>query len=148
MRQVTAKTEIELNFPDTDLIFYDKPQKTEFEAGIIGFYKNNVILDRTIFYPEGGGQPSDIGFIGVKGNKINKFPVLHAEKVRGIVLHRMDSKDIEKLKPFNGSRVTGEINTHRRTALTQNHTATHLIVAAARKVLGRSCLAGRSSKRS
>ncbi len=133
---VTAKTEIELNFPDTDLIFYDKSQKTEFEAGIIGFYKNNVILDRTIFYPEGGGQPSDIGFIGVKGNKINKFPVLHAEKVQGIVLHRMDSKDIEKLKSFKGSRVTGEIDPYRRTALTQNHTATHLIVAAARKVLG------------
>jgi alanyl-tRNA synthetase len=134
--KVIAKTEIELNFPETDLIFYDKPQKIEFEAGIIGFYENNVILDRTIFYPEGGGQPSDIGFIGVKGNKMNKFPVLHAEKVQGIVLHRMDSKDIEKLKPFNGSRVTGEIDTHRRTALTQNHTATHLIVAAARNVLG------------
>ena len=134
--KVIAKTEIELNFPETDLIFYDKPQKIEFEAGIIGFYENNVILDRTIFYPEGGGQPSDIGFIGVKGNKMNKFPVLHAEKVQGIILHRMDSKDIEKLKPFNGSRVTGEIDTHRRTALTQNHTATHLIVAAARNVLG------------
>jgi alanyl-tRNA synthetase len=133
---IITKTEIELNFPDTDLVFYDKPQKTEFEAGIIGFYKNNVILDRTIFYPEGGGQPSDIGSIGVKGNKINKFPVIHAEKVNGIVLHRMDSKDIEKLKPFKGSRVTGEIDHYRRTALTQNHTATHLIVAAARDVLG------------
>ena len=133
---LVVKTEIELNFPDTDLIFYDKPQKTEFEAGIIGFFKNNVILDRTIFYPEGGGQPSDIGFIGIKGSKINKIPVLHAEKVGGIVLHRMDSKDIETLKPFKGSRVTGEIDPDRRKALTQNHTATHLIVAAARNVLG------------
>jgi alanyl-tRNA synthetase len=132
---VIAKTEIELDFPDTDLIFYDKPQKTEFEAGIIGFYEDNVILDRTIFYPEGGGQPSDIGFISVKGNKMNKFPVLHAEKVQSIVLHQMDPKDIEKLKLFIGSRVTGEIDPYRRTALTQNHTATHLIVAAARKVL-------------
>ena len=134
--KVVTKTEIELKFPETDLIFYDKPQKIEFEAGIIGFHENNVILDRTIFYPEGGGQPSDIGFIRVKGNKMDKFPVLHAEKVQGIVLHRMDSKDIEKLKPFKGSRVTGEIDPFRRTALTQNHTATHLIVAAARKVLG------------
>jgi alanyl-tRNA synthetase len=133
---LVIKTEIELDFPDTDLIFYDKPQKTEFEAGIIGFFKNNVILDRTIFYPEGGGQPSDIGFIGVKGSNINKFPVLHAEKVGGIVLHRMDAKDIETLKPFKGSRVTGEIDPYRRKALTQNHTATHLIVAAARNVLG------------
>ncbi len=132
---VITKTEIELDFPDTDLVFYDKPYKTEFEAGIIGFYENNVILDRTIFYPEGGGQPSDIGFIGVKG-KINKFPVINATKVKGVVLHLMDSKDIEILKPYKGTRISGEIDPKRRIALTQNHTATHLIVAAAREVLG------------
>ena len=130
------KKELELDFPETDLVFYDKPHKTEFEAGIIGFHENNVILDRTIFYPEGGGQPSDVGFIGVKGNKMDKFPVLHAEKVHGVVLHKMDKKDIEKLLPYKGSRVTGKIDPDRRTALTQNHTSTHLIVAAARKVLG------------
>ena len=133
---VEQKKIVELNFPETDLIFYDKPHKTEFEAGIIGFHENNVILDRTIFYPEGGGQPSDVGFIRVKGNKMDKFPVTHAEKVQGIVLHRMDQEDIAKLKPFKGSRITGEIDPSRRTSLTQNHTATHLIVAAARKVLG------------
>ncbi|HEX7468733.1 MAG TPA: alanine--tRNA ligase, partial [Methanobacterium sp.] len=130
------KKELELDFPESDLVFYDKPHKTEFEAGIIGFHENNVILDRTIFYPEGGGQPSDVGFIGVKGNKMDKFPVLHAEKVHGVVLHQMDKKDIEKLKPYKGSRVTGKIDPDRRIALTQNHTSTHLIVAAARKVLG------------
>ncbi len=129
------KTEIELNFPETDLIFYDNPYKKEFEAGIIGFHENNLILDRTLFYPEGGGQPSDVGFIGIKGNK-DKFKVLHAEKVQGIVLHRMDGADVEKLRPYSGSRITGEIDPLRRTSLTQNHTATHLIVAAARIVLG------------
>ena len=56
-------------------------------------------------------------------------------------------EDIEKLKPFKGSRITGEIDPSRRTSLTQNHTATHLIVAAARRVLGGSCMAGRSPKR-
>ena len=133
---VEEKADLELEFPETDLIFYDNPYKTEFEAGIIGFYENNVILDRTIFYPEGGGQPSDIGFIGAKGSKNHKFQVLHTEKVKGVVLHKMDQKDIEMLKPYIGTRVVGEINPSRRTSLTQNHTATHLIVAAARKVLG------------
>lgn len=132
---VEEKTELELSFPETDLIFYDKPYKKEFEAGIIGFQENNLILDRTLFYPEGGGQPSDVGFIGIKGNK-DKFRVLHAEKVQDIVLHRMDDADIEKLKSYSGSRITGEIDPSRRTSLTQNHTATHLIVAAARIVLG------------
>lgn len=129
--------EIVLDFPETDLVFYEHPYKTEFEAGIIGFYENNVILDRTLFYPEGGGQPSDVGFIGVKGNKgIDKFRVLHTEKIQGIVLHRMEEDDIEKLIPFRGSRITGKIDPVRRKTLTQNHTATHLIVAAAREVLG------------
>ena len=132
---VEEKTELELNFPETDLIFYDKPYKKEFEAGIIGFHENNLILDRTLFYPEGGGQPSDVGFIAIKGNK-DKFRVLHAEKVQDIVLHRIDDVDIEKLKSYSGSRITGEIDPSRRTSLTQNHTATHLIVAAARIVLG------------
>ena len=89
---VEEKREIELDFPETDLVFYNNPYKTEFEAGIIGFHENNVILDRTIFYPEGGGQPSDVGFIRVKGNKMDKFPVIHAEKVQGVVLHRMDQR--------------------------------------------------------
>ncbi len=131
------KKEPELDFAETDLIFYEKPYKTEFEAGIIGFHENNVILDRTIFYPEGGGQPSDIGFLKVKGNKnMEKLRVLHAEKVQGVVLHKMPEEDIEKLRHYKGTRITGEIDVSRRTALTQNHTSTHLIVAAARKVLG------------
>ncbi len=133
---VEEKTKLELNFPETDLIFYNNPYKTEFEAGILGFHENSVIFDRTIFYPEGGGQPSDVGFIGIKGNKKDKFRVLQAEKVQGVVLHRMNQKDIEKLKPYSGSRITGEIDPSRRTALTLNHTSTHLIVAAAREVLG------------
>jgi alanyl-tRNA synthetase len=133
--EVIDKLDIDLDFNETDLVFYNKSHKTEFEAGILGFHENNVILDRTIFYPEGGGQPSDVGYIGVKG-KNNKFKVLHAEKVNGVVLHQMNPENIAKLEPYIGSRVIGGIDPKRRTALTQNHTATHLIVAAAREVLG------------
>ena len=73
------KEEIKLNFPATDLLFYEKPYDTQFEAHVIGTYENNVILDQTIFYPEGGGQPSDIGFLSIRGEKIK---VLHAEKIK------------------------------------------------------------------
>ncbi|ADZ10468.1 alanyl-tRNA synthetase [Methanobacterium lacus] len=129
------KQDIEIKFIETELVFYEHSRKTEFEAGLLGFYENNVVLDRTIFYPEGGGQPSDIGYIRVKGNK-EKYNVLSVEKIQGVVLHQMEPEDIEKLKPFAGSRITGSIDPERRTSLTQNHTATHLIVAAAREVLG------------
>lgn len=129
------KQDIEIKFIETELVFYDHTHKTEFEAGLLGFYEDNVVLDRTIFYPEGGGQPSDIGYIRIKGNK-EKYNVLSAEKIQGVVLHKMEPEDIEKLKPYAGSRITGSIDPKRRTSLTQNHTATHLIVAAAREVLG------------
>ncbi|MGB9979098.1 alanine--tRNA ligase [Methanobacterium sp.] len=127
------KAEIELDFPATDLLFYTKPFDTQFEAHVLGAYENNVILDQTIFYPEGGGQPSDIGYLKIRGEKIK---VLHAEKVNNTVLHRVAEEDIEKVHPYKGQIITGQIDISRRMALTRNHTATHLIVAAARKILG------------
>jgi len=139
------RAEIELDFPDTQLLFYDEPHKTEFTAKIIGFYENNVILDKTLFYPEGGGQPSDIGFLEVEdinedinadNNEDTKIRVLHAEKVDNVVLHKIDPSEIEKLKSYNGKDIKGEIDWNRRVSMARNHTATHLIVAAARKVLG------------
>ena len=127
------KAEIELEFPATDLLFYKKPFDTQFEAHVLGTYENNIILDQTIFYPEGGGQPSDIGYLEIRGEEIK---VLHAEKVNNTVLHRVAEEDIEKVHPYKGQVITGQIDISRRMALTRNHTATHLIVAAARKILG------------
>lgn len=127
------KAEIELEFPVTDLLFYKNPFDTQFEAHVLGTYENNVILDQTVFYPEGGGQPSDIGYLEIRGEKIK---VLHAEKVNNTVLHLVAEEDIEKVHPYKGQIITGEIDISRRMALTRNHTATHLIVAAARKILG------------
>ena len=127
------KAEIELEFPATDLLFYKKPFDTQFEAHVLGVYENNIILDQTIFYPEGGGQPSDIGYLEIRGEEIK---VLHAEKVNNTVLHRVAEEDIEKVHPYKGQVITGQIDISRRMALTRNHTATHLIVAAARKILG------------
>lgn len=128
-----VKSNIEIDFPDTELLFYDQPSQTKFTAHIIGTYQNNVILDRTLFYPEGGGQPSDIGYMEIHDQKIK---VLHAEKIDEIVLHQVKEEDIEKLSPYKGQIIEGYINPSRRRILTQNHSATHLIIAAARKILG------------
>lgn len=127
------KAEIELDFPATDLLFYENPYETEFEAHVIGTYENDIILDQTIFYPEGGGQPSDIGYLEIRGEKID---VLHAEKAGNVVLHTVKEEDIEKAHPYKGQIIRGQIDISRRQALTRNHTATHLIIAAARSVLG------------
>jgi alanyl-tRNA synthetase len=130
---VEEKFQMELDFPETELMFYDEPDKRDFIAKLLGFHETSAVLDRTVFYPEGGGQPSDIGFLKV-GNE--KFRVLHAEKVQNVVMHKLSDEDAEKLRAFTGSEIEGEIDPVRRLALTRNHTATHLIVAAARQVLG------------
>jgi len=52
----------------TKPVYYEDPYKTELEAKVLSVQPQvsltNVILDQTIFYPEGGGQPSDRGMIG------------------------------------------------------------------------------------
>lgn len=124
---------LELDYPDTELLFYDKPQDKEFQAQILGIHENGIILDQTLFYPEGGGQPSDIGYLDIRGEKIE---VSHAEKVGAVVLHKVNPKDLEIISPKPGMPINGRIYWDRRLALTRNHTATHLIVAAARQILG------------
>ena len=109
------------------------PMKQSSPPKILGIHENKVILDRTLFYPEGGGQPSDLGFLEIDNEKIR---VLHAEKLDNIVLHKIDEKSIDKLKSELGSTVKGQIDWDRRVALARNHSATHLIVSAARNVLG------------
>jgi len=133
VEETPEKAEIEPDFQDTDLLFYENPYETEFEAHVLGTYENNIILDQTIFYPEGGGQPSDIGYLEIRGEKID---VLHAEKAGNVVLHTVKEEDIEKVHPYKGQIIRGQIDISRRQALTRNHTATHLIIAAARSVLG------------
>jgi alanyl-tRNA synthetase len=138
------EAELSLDYPKTDLIFYDNFKQKEFKAKVIGIEKLkdnlHIILDRTAFYPEGGGQPSDIGYLTFKTNEGETYEVKHAEKVGDVVLHKIISdKDLDYFKNnlnIIGTNIIGKIDWDRRIALARNHTATHLIVAAAKKVLG------------
>lgn len=121
---------IDLDLPETKLLFYEKPKEKRFNAKIIGSYKNSVILDKTLFYPEGGGQPSDRGYLVVNGKK---FYVKNVTKVNNIILHELDTDNVENLV---GKNVEGIIDWERRVKLTRNHTATHILLASARKILG------------
>ena len=111
--------------PETQSLYYDNPDKTDFTARVVSVFKDYVILDRTFFYPEGGGQESDRG-------KLNGVDVLDVQKVSNVVLHKV--KDATKFKP--GDVVNCTLDVERRKQLIQHHTATHIINAAAYKVLG------------
>jgi len=89
-----------------------------------------IILDKSCFYPESGGQVGDTGEL-VNGS--NLFDVLDTQKVDNIILHigKVKSGSFKK-----GDSLTASINAKRRLSISRNHTATHILQAALRKVLG------------
>src|SRR2546428_350599 len=84
-----------------------------------------VVLDQTFFYPEGGGQEADHG-------TIDEFEVYDVQRTGPTVLHFVRGE----ASRLQGKRVACAIDANRREALMRNHTATHIVLGAARKVLG------------
>ena len=114
--------------PKTKTLYYEPIY--EWEAKVLEVMKGGwIVLDKSAFYPRSGGQEPDHGTI--KG-KEGEFKVIDVEKVDNVVLHRIEVKP--KLKV--GETVTCAIDKERRKQLTQHHTATHLVNAACRKILG------------
>ncbi|MCX5701393.1 MAG: alanine--tRNA ligase-related protein, partial [Candidatus Omnitrophica bacterium] len=89
-----------------------------------------IFLDKTCFYPESGGQVGDTGQI-VKGKNI--FEISDTKKTGKVIIHIGTVKEGSFKKSDN---VSARINTGRRLAIARNHTATHLLQSALRKILG------------
>ncbi|ELZ28589.1 alanine--tRNA ligase [Halorubrum distributum] len=119
------------DLPETEKLFYDDQGRTEFEAVVLDVVDAeegyDVVLDQTMFYPEGGGQPADRGQLTVGETTVDVTDVQEAD---GVVLHRTDAD------PGKGEFVRGQVDGDRRERLRAHHTATHLIGHAAREVLG------------
>jgi len=118
------------NLPETEKIYYKDQYMKEFEAKVLKVVDGEyVVLDKTCFYPEGGGQPADNGYLLFDGKKAE---VVDAQKVGRVIVHKLEGKTV----PKEGSKIKGVIDWDRRYALMKSHTATHLINGAARRVLG------------
>jgi alanyl-tRNA synthetase len=92
--------------------------------------EGEIVLDRTPFYAEGGGQVGDTGELG---NVSAKFTVRDTQK-RGAA-HSHIGK-VEKGAIAIGDKLAANIDAERRAKIVRNHSATHLLHAALRKVLG------------
>jgi len=114
----------------TRTLFYEDPYMGEFEAEVVSVIDGRyVVLDGTAFYAEGGGQISDTGRL-VKGSE--GAAVVDVQSVEGVLLH-----EVEGATRFReDDKVKGIIDWERRLALMRSHTATHLLLGAARRVLG------------
>lgn len=112
-------------FPATEVLYYEDPYTTDFRSHVLWSDRDLVLLDRTYFYPTGGGQITDTGHLG-------EVPVVEVLREGAHVLHRLDQQS-----PFQpGETIRGRIDEARRRQLMQHHTATHLLNGALREVLG------------
>ncbi|WP_035055185.1 alanine--tRNA ligase [Andreprevotia chitinilytica] len=133
---------------DGDASCFHGYSETSFEANVIALYKGSeqvqqlnagdegvVVLDNTPFYAESGGQVGDTGEISAAGGVNALFDVTDTQKVKADVFGHQGKLARGSLKV--GDAVTATIDLHQRNATQRNHSATHLLHAALREVLGK-----------
>jgi alanyl-tRNA synthetase len=122
------------HLPKTEILYYG--HETAFRARVLAVvHGKHIVLDRTAFYPEGGGQVSDTG-------SLKDIDVLNVTKQAGIALHEV--KDASHFRA--GMEVEGVVDMERRKTIARHHTAAHLLNAACRDVLGQHIWQGGSHK--
>jgi misacylated tRNA(Ala) deacylase len=108
----------------TELLFRDDAYLKSATAGVLAVHERGIELDRTIFYPLGGGQPGDVGaLVRDNGERIAIADTRKGE-VPGSVLH-IPAAGMPRPEP--GERLLLEIDWARRYALMRLHTALHLM---------------------
>ena len=135
-----------ISMPSTSTDYYDDTTATEFTAEVLhcsplpegaadsmglspeagGEPTHAVVLDRTLFYPEGGGQLGDQGTLSQNGSSATVFDT-RAEG--GVIVHLTDS-------PLSQGPTSGVVDWGRRKQLMDHHTAVHIVGGSAREVLG------------
>lgn len=105
-------------------------QEYEVEAEVLAVTKKGIVLDKTSFYAESGGQVGDIGKIGNGDKVVDIFDTVYGAS--GVVLHRTEMQP-----PFKvGDKVLASIDGERRDYTRRHHTATHILHWALREILG------------
>ncbi|MFW5919720.1 MAG: alanyl-tRNA editing protein [Halanaeroarchaeum sp.] len=105
----------------TERLYFDDSYVDTFEATVEVVEDDAVVLDRTAFYPTGGGQPHDTGWLQSDGVEVAVTDVSGRERIE----HAVD--DASGFEP--GDAVVGILDWDRRYALMQYHTAQHLFSA-------------------
>ena len=102
-------------------IFRSDPYLSSNEATVLAVLEEGLILDKTVFYPEGGGQPGDMGRIA---NNTFEADVTNTIKSTGGILHLIDNK-LGSISA--GDDVKIDIDWERRYSLMRMHTALHIL---------------------
>jgi len=121
-------TERVQGLPATKKLYYEQPTEIEFEGIVLDFFDGYAVMDQTLFYPEGGGQPSDTGTLVSAESMVRVDEVI---KIGEVVMHHISGGILKR-----GERVKGLVDEERRWSLMRHHTATHILLHAAKEVLG------------
>ncbi len=103
----------------TEELFLKDSYLRVFEAGIIGLSGREIILDRTAFYPGGGGQPPDKGTLGIGPVRAS---VVDVRREGGEVVHVLDNPIPDTVRELEG-----ELDWERRYGHMRHHTALHVL---------------------
>ena len=127
----------------TTELFYDDAYLRQFDANITAVDKKDgrlrVALDRTAFYPGGGGQPNDTGWITVD---YRRLAVSKVKKEGGRIWHTLDGKKGESIPIRPGQNVQAELDWDRRYLLMRTHTAMHILCGVVWRDYGASVTGG------
>jgi len=101
-------------------LYYKDAYIREFETEVKAVNKGKfIVLDQTIFYPNGGGQPHDMGKIISNGREYN---IIYVGKFDGMISHEVDKEGLKV-----GDKIKGVLNWERRYKYMRMHTAVHIV---------------------
>jgi len=107
----------------TKLLYLEDSYIQTFNAAVtaVDVENNGIVLDKTTFYPGGGGQPADAGTLTFNGTT---FPVNRARKINGNIVHQFREN---VPYPVVGNSVQGQVDWDTRYKLMRTHTAMHIL---------------------
>ncbi len=127
-KQKGPQAQLPAELPDTKQLYYDF--ESDSRSKVLFSNGRYVVLDKTPFYPEGGGQAADQGTLaGIK--------VVDVQKYNGVIVHTLERDTDQNKELSKGATAEAKVDLDIRYRLIAHHTATHLISAAARKVIGK-----------
>jgi misacylated tRNA(Ala) deacylase len=113
------------DLPPTDLLYLHDAYVQRFEAEVTAVDGNRVALNKTHFYPTGGGQAHDTGTLTLSNG--SSLHVADVTKSGTVVWHRVVWRSVEGSMPDVGESVVGELDWERRHQLMRTHTALHVL---------------------
>ena len=105
----------------TELLYQTDAYRKEFTARVVAQDQTGVLLDRTAFYPGGGGQPADTGLLRAGDGR--SWQVTRVKRLQGQPRHTLQGTDL----PAVGELLSGALDWERRYQLMRTHTAMHIL---------------------